>query len=78
MNLDYQCVIYSILNYLHQDIPIIIPTTGVDARQIVDKAIQSQGNIGYNAAEGKFEDLVLSGVVDPTKVRSWGGCYNPF
>jgi len=25
-------------------------------------------NIGYNAATGKFEDLMAAGIVDPTKV----------
>ena len=25
-------------------------------------------NIGYNAANGKFEDLMEAGIVDPTKV----------
>jgi len=46
----------------------IATNAGVDAQQVVDKAISSQGNIGYNAAEGRFEDLVQTGVVDPTKV----------
>ena len=27
-----------------------------------------EGNKGYNAATGKFEDLVRSGIIDPTKV----------
>jgi chaperonin GroEL len=26
------------------------------------------GNMGYNAATGKFEDLVKTGIIDPTKV----------
>ena len=27
-----------------------------------------KGNMGYNAAKGEYEDLVKSGVIDPTKV----------
>jgi chaperonin GroEL len=27
-----------------------------------------EGNTGYHAATGKFEDLVKSGIIDPTKV----------
>lgn len=26
-------------------------------------------NLGYNAATGKFEDLMAAGIIDPAKVR---------
>ena len=26
-------------------------------------------NIGFNAATGKYEDLMKAGIIDPTKVR---------
>ena len=32
------------------------------------EVLTSKGNIGYNVATEKFEDLVKAGVVDPTKV----------
>ena len=28
----------------------------------------ANGNYGYNAAEDRFEDLVVAGVIDPAKV----------
>ena len=41
---------------------------GVEGALIVEHVKNGKGNEGYNVATGKFEDLVLSGVVDPTKV----------
>jgi chaperonin GroEL len=41
---------------------------GVDADQIIKQVKGASGNIGYNAKTDKIEDLVESGVIDPTKV----------
>jgi chaperonin GroEL len=41
---------------------------GVDGGVVVKEVLGSKGNIGYNVATEKFEDLVKAGVVDPTKV----------
>jgi len=30
--------------------------------------LAEKGNVGFNAANGKFEDLVKAGVIDPAKV----------
>ena len=30
--------------------------------------VHSDGNYGFNAATGQYEDLVKAGVIDPTKV----------
>jgi chaperonin GroEL len=35
---------------------------------VVKQLLSSQGNTGYNAATGKYEDLVAAGVIDPAKV----------
>lgn len=35
---------------------------------IIDKNRNSKAAIGYNAATGKFEDMVAAGIIDPTKV----------
>lgn len=40
----------------------------VDAEQIIKQVKGAAGNIGYNAKTDKIEDLVESGVIDPTKV----------
>jgi len=41
---------------------------GVDGGVVVKEVLSSKGNVGYNVATDKFEDLVKAGVVDPTKV----------
>jgi len=40
----------------------------VEGALIVEQVKNGKGGEGYNVATGKFEDLVASGVVDPTKV----------
>lgn len=41
---------------------------GVEGALIVKEVLKSSGNMGYNVATDKFEDLMKAGVVDPTKV----------
>jgi chaperonin GroEL len=41
---------------------------GRDGSVVVDKVRAGGGNFGYNAASDQYEDLVQSGVIDPTKV----------
>jgi len=41
---------------------------GVDGGVVCEKVSELTGNSGYNAATGKYEDLVKSGIIDPTKV----------
>jgi chaperonin GroEL len=35
---------------------------------VVEECLKQKGSFGFNAANGKYEDLVKAGVVDPTKV----------
>jgi chaperonin GroEL len=46
----------------------IADNAGVDGGVICEKVSELKGNVGYNAATGEFEDLVKSGIIDPTKV----------
>jgi len=46
----------------------IANNAGVDGAVICEKVLEQDGNKGYNAATGKFEDLVKTGIIDPTKV----------
>ena len=46
----------------------IADNAGVDGGVICEKVSELKGNMGYNAATGEFEDLVKSGIIDPTKV----------
>ncbi len=46
----------------------ISANAGVEGSIVVDKVRGMKGNEGYNAATDSYEDLVKSGVIDPTKV----------
>jgi chaperonin GroEL len=46
----------------------IAENAGMDGAVVIGKIDESKGAIGYNAATGVFEDLVKSGIIDPTKV----------
>lgn len=46
----------------------IAENSGCDGSVVVAEVEENKDNIGYNAANGKFEDLVKAGVIDPAKV----------
>lgn len=41
---------------------------GVDGAVVVEEVKKNTGNYGYNAATGKYEDMVKAGIIDPAKV----------
>ncbi len=46
----------------------LVSNAGREAALIVERVKNGKGSEGYNVATDKFEDLIASGVVDPTKV----------
>jgi chaperonin GroEL len=46
----------------------LVANAGREAALIVEHVKKGKGSEGYNVASDKFEDLIASGVVDPTKV----------
>ena len=46
----------------------IASNAGVDASEIVNKVIGSSSEVGYDALNSEFVDMVASGIIDPTKV----------
>ena len=46
----------------------IAENAGVDGAIVIGKVEESKGSRGYNAASGKYEDLVAAGIIDPAKV----------
>ena len=46
----------------------LVTNAGREAALIVERVKSGKGSEGYNVATDKFEDLIASGVVDPTKV----------
>ncbi|MEZ6125995.1 MAG: chaperonin GroEL [Planctomycetaceae bacterium] len=46
----------------------IADNAGIDGAVVCEKVANLEGNMGYNAATDKYEDMVKGGVIDPTKV----------
>jgi chaperonin GroEL len=46
----------------------IAQNAGIDGAIVVGKVLAAEGGSGYNAATGKYEDLLASGIIDPAKV----------
>jgi chaperonin GroEL len=46
----------------------IAENAGIDGAIVIGRIEESKGTQGYNAATGKYEDLVAAGIIDPTKV----------
>ncbi len=46
----------------------IASNAGQDGGIVCEKVVEAKGATGYNAAVGKYEDLIQAGVIDPTKV----------
>ncbi|MBD7895447.1 chaperonin GroEL [Limosilactobacillus sp. Sa3CUN2] len=55
-------------NALEAPVRQIAENAGVEGSVIVNQLKSEKPGIGYNAADGKFEDMVKAGIVDPTKV----------
>ncbi|MEK9147265.1 MAG: chaperonin GroEL [Patescibacteria group bacterium] len=53
---------------LEQPLSKIAENAGVDSGWVVKEVQKAIGNVGLNALTGKFEDLVVAGVIDPLKV----------
>jgi chaperonin GroEL len=53
---------------LEEPVRRIAENAGVDGAIVVGRIEESKGAKGFNAATGKYEDLVAAGIIDPTKV----------
>ncbi len=53
---------------LEEPIRQIAENAGQEGSVIVQKILVEKTNIGYNAEEDKIEDMIQSGIIDPTKV----------
>lgn len=55
-------------NAITQPLWQIAENAGVSGSVIVEEVKKLKANNGYNAANGNYEDMIKSGIVDPTKV----------
>ena len=60
----YNIVVKSCRSPLH----MIATNAGQDGGIVCEKVLDGKANFGYNALTDVYEDLVKSGVIDPTKV----------
>lgn len=67
-NHDQDAGISIIRRALEMPLRQIVTNSGDEASVVMNKIIDGKGNFGYNAATGEFGDMVLMGILDPTKV----------
>ena len=67
-NSDQDAGIKIVLRALEEPLRQIVANAGDEPSVVVNKVVESKGNVGYNAATGEYGDLVEMGVLDPTKV----------
>ncbi len=65
---DEQHGINIIRRALEEPLRQIASNAGYEGSIIVERVKSESGSIGFNAAKGEFEDLLESGIIDPTKV----------
>ncbi len=46
----------------------IVSNAGGEGSVVVNKVRESEGAMGYNARDDKYEDMLAAGIIDPTKV----------
>jgi len=47
---------------------VIAKNAGYEGAVVVAEVKKGEGNFGFNAATGQYEDMIAAGVIDPTKV----------
>jgi chaperonin GroEL len=65
---DQQYGVNIIRRALEEPLRQMAQNGGAEGAVVVNKICQGEGAYGYNVATNQFEDLVLAGVIDPTKV----------
>jgi chaperonin GroEL len=53
---------------LEEPVRQIANNAGFEGSVVVQKVMADKGNFGFNAETGEYEDMIKSGIIDPTKV----------
>jgi len=64
LKVGVQIIIHAISSPLKQ----IAENAGAEGAVVYQRVLEMQGNMGYNALTNTYEDLLASGIIDPTKV----------
>jgi chaperonin GroEL len=65
---DQQIGVEIVKKAIMAPVKILSKNAGKEPSIVVEKLINSEENIGYNAKTDKYEDMFKAGVIDPTKV----------
>ncbi|MFI5305319.1 MAG: chaperonin GroEL, partial [Nitrospiria bacterium] len=65
---DQQMGVKIVRRALEEPLRQITENAGFEGSVVVEKVKGEKGNIGFDAASGKYVDMVESGIIDPTKV----------
>ncbi|MFH0883073.1 MAG: chaperonin GroEL [bacterium] len=57
-----------VLRSIEEPLRQIVQNAGYEGAVVVDKVRTGKGGYGFNAMTGQYEDLMKTGVIDPTKV----------
>jgi chaperonin GroEL len=67
-NQDQQAGINIVLRAMEEPLRIIVSNAGESADVVLNNVTSGSGNYGYNAATETYGDMLVAGVIDPTKV----------
>src|ERR1700704_1370989 len=67
-NHDQEAGIKIVMRALEEPLRIIVDNAGAEPSVVLNKVLESKGNVGFNAQTEEYGDLVQMGVIDPTKV----------
>jgi chaperonin GroEL len=67
-NADQDAGVRIVQRALEEPLRQIAVNSGIDAAVVVQKVLEGDGNFGFNAATGRYGDMVAMGVLDPCKV----------
>jgi len=67
-NLDQTTGIKIVQKALEEPLRQIVNNAGLEGSVILQKVIEGKDDFGFNAASEEYENLIKSGVIDPTKV----------
>lgn len=65
---DEQVGVNIVKRVLQEPARQIANNAGMEGSVVVQRLLTEKTNVGYNADNGKFEDLIAAGIIDPTKV----------
>jgi chaperonin GroEL len=68
INEDQQTGVDIVRRALEEPIRMIVANAGQEGSVVVNKVKEGKDDFGYNASTEQYENLVKSGVIDPTKV----------